>query len=124
MNEEYLKGYFNSYVKPKKSDAVYEDWVAKISTNEEYKRGMFNTYVKPQKADAIYEDWNTKIFGTTQPTVEQKKMSLLLRKLKQYRPFKIRNLSQQDRVLLQLQQMKWTLIVASAALLAILLIKL
>lgn len=81
MNEEYLKGYFNSYVKSQKADADYNDWVSKISNNNEYKQNMFNTHVKPQKPDADYNDWNTKIFGTSQQ-VEQKKIRLkrLLRK--------------------------------------------
>ena len=49
MNEEYLKGYFNTYVLPKKQDATYYDWVSKIKDNEQYKQGMFNTYVLPKK---------------------------------------------------------------------------
>lgn len=63
MNEQYLRGYFNSYVLPNKPDAIYEDWVSKISTNEQYKQGMFNTYVLPAKPDADFADWNSKIFG-------------------------------------------------------------
>ena len=53
MNEEYLKGYFNTYVLPKKQDATYDDWVSKIKDNEQYKQGMFNTYVLPKKQDAL-----------------------------------------------------------------------
>ena len=64
MNEEYLKGYFNTYVLPKKQDATYDDWVSKIKDNEQYKQGMFNTYVLPKKQDATYDDWNTKVFGS------------------------------------------------------------
>lgn len=71
MNEQYLRGYFESYVLPNKPDAVFEDWVSKISTNEQYKQGMFNTYVKAAKPDAVYADWNTKIFGGTQPSANQ-----------------------------------------------------
>ena len=65
MNEEYLRGFFDAYVKPKKADAVYEDWVSKIRDNDEYKQGMFNTYVKTPDAgqDVNYDDWNTKVFG-------------------------------------------------------------
>lgn len=64
MNEEYLKGYFNTYVLPKKQDATYDDWVSKIKDNEQYKQGMFNTSVLPKKQDATYDDWNTKVFGS------------------------------------------------------------
>ena len=64
MNEEYLKGYFNTYVLPKKQDATYDDWVSKIKDNEQYKQGMFNTHVLPKKQDATYDDWNTKVFGS------------------------------------------------------------
>jgi len=63
MNEEYLKGYFNTYVLPKKQDATYDDWVSKIKDNEQYKQGMFDTHVLPKKQDATYDDWNTKVFG-------------------------------------------------------------
>ena len=63
MNEQYLQGYFDTYVLPSKPDADFNDWVSKISTNEQYKQGMFNSYVKPAKPDADYADWNTKIFG-------------------------------------------------------------
>ena len=64
MNEEYLKGYFNTYVLPKKQDATYDDWVSKIKDNEQYKQGMFYTHVLPKKQDATYDDWNTKVFGS------------------------------------------------------------
>ena len=63
MNEEYLKGYFNTYVLPKKQDATYDDWIGKIKNNEQYKQGMFYTHVLPKKQDATYDDWNTKVFG-------------------------------------------------------------
>lgn len=63
MNEQYLRGYFETYVKPGKPDATFEDWVSKISTNESYKRGMFNSYVAPNKPDATFDDWHNKIFG-------------------------------------------------------------
>lgn len=65
MNEEYLRGYFQTYVQPSRKDATYEDWVVKIKDNEEYKRGMFETNVLPSKSDAVYEDWNSKVFGTS-----------------------------------------------------------
>ncbi len=63
MNEEYLKGYFETYVKPSRSDVTYDDWVVKIKDNESYKRGMFDSNVKTAKPDATYEDWNGKVFG-------------------------------------------------------------
>ena len=54
MNEEYLKGYFNTYVLPNKADATYEDWLGKIKNNDAYKQGMFNANVLPNKPDATY----------------------------------------------------------------------
>lgn len=67
MNEQYLRGYFDTYVKPQRADATYEDWLSKIQTNDAYKRGMFDSNVKPNKADASYDDWNSKVFGSGQP---------------------------------------------------------
>jgi len=72
MNEEYLKGYFDTYVKPNRADVTYDDWVVKIKDNESYKRGMFDSYVKPAKADAVYEDWNSKVFGNQQKGIVEK----------------------------------------------------
>lgn len=63
MNEEYLQGFYNSFVKPSRPDVSYNDWVTKVKDNDQYKQGMFNTYVKSAKPDADYNDWNTKIFG-------------------------------------------------------------
>lgn len=63
MNEQYLRGYFDTYVKPKRSDVTYEDWVVKIKDNDSYKRGMFDSNVKSAKPDADYDDWNSKVFG-------------------------------------------------------------
>jgi len=63
MNEEYLRGYFDTYVKPKRADASYDDWVVKIKDNDSYKRGMFDSNVKTSKPDATYDDWNGKVFG-------------------------------------------------------------
>ena len=64
MNEEYLNGYFETFVSPERPDVSYDDWVSKISSNEDYKRGMFESQVKPKKPDSTYEDWDSKVFGT------------------------------------------------------------
>lgn len=69
MNEEYLQGFFNNYVKTSKPDAVYEDWRDRIKDNDSYKQGMFNSYIKASKPDADYNDWNSKIFGTEERSI-------------------------------------------------------
>ena len=80
MNEKYLRGYFETYVSPKRPDATYEQWVSKISSNEDYKKGMFNSHVLPNKKDATYDDWNSKVFGIQQsneitPDVKKKEQT-------------------------------------------------
>jgi hypothetical protein len=63
MNEEYLKGFFNDNVAPKRSDLTYETWFSKIKDSESYKRGMFENYVSPAGIDATFDEWNAKVFG-------------------------------------------------------------
>lgn len=73
MNEQYLKGFFDTYVSPNKQDSNYDSWLSAIKDNDDYKQGMF-AYVQEKKPDADYKEWSNAIFGTdiiTQDLVDE-----------------------------------------------------
>lgn len=82
INEEYLKGAFESFGGEEKLGASYEVWRDKIKNNEEYKTGMFNHFGGEKKLKASYDIWNSKVFGVKS---EIKKVDTEVKTKKRYK---------------------------------------